>query len=66
MMHQSSKLTCVCIKCVLFSDLSQLGAVGFTPPSEGELIPEAEPEEHDHQEIRRRRLQKLSSQTEET
>ena len=51
----------------LFSDLSQLeGAVGFTPPTEGELIPEVEPDEHDHQEIRRRRLQKLSSQTEET
>ena len=51
-----------------FSDLTQLeGAVGFTPPTEGELIPDTEePEEHDHQEIRRRRLQKLSSQTEET
>ncbi|XP_038074892.1 E3 ubiquitin-protein ligase synoviolin B-like [Patiria miniata] len=47
------------------ADLTSLdGAAGFTPPTEGELIPEYEedtPEEVDHSEIRRRRLQRLES-----
>ena len=51
-------------------DLSQLeGAVGYTAPStDGELIPEMdiEPEETNRQEIRRRRLQKLTAEIEET
>ncbi|XP_022096953.1 E3 ubiquitin-protein ligase synoviolin B-like [Acanthaster planci] len=47
------------------ADLTSLdGASGFTPPTEGELIPEYEEggsEELDHGEIRRRRLQRLQS-----
>lgn len=46
-------------------DLAGLvGAAGFTPPTEGELIPEYEgdsPDEEDREGIRRRRLQRLQS-----